>query len=235
MNNDNQVQEAFEQLQNETDQHLSYVLFVSSPLVFILGSIYGQPVFALSGVVFCGGIFLVAKNYIQDRVLKTAVSSSGFILFIAMLTFACKGLTEARYFYFMFLFSLVLYQSSTPIHVASCIAYVYVLLSFMIPLTESKFSYLIYEYMLEKQNVSIERFAFTFVSVAVTHITALFIADNLRRRTLNNFKANFQQKEQLQVLERNLNFANEIASGNLDVNYELQEQDLLGKSLVTSK
>ena len=57
----------------------------------------------------------------------------------------------------------------------------------------------------------------------------------LQRRTLEDFKNKLVVEQQLGHMDRNIAFAHEITQGNLEVDYQLQEEDQLGHSLATMR
>jgi methyl-accepting chemotaxis protein len=227
--------QALEEIYQDTDQKVSYVIYATLPIIFIIGAIYGNPVLALFGISSLGALTYYTYYYIPTRVYRNFWLSVAAILSVAVVQLVMNGLTEAKYFYFSFLFLLTLYQSRTPVIIASVIAYTYIIFSFSAILTDSGFKSIAVRYFAEFQNVSLERFVATLLAITFANFIALTIAQILAKRTLNSLITKYEQENQLALFTQNIAFADEIAQGNYDFSYALNDKDEMGKSLLNMR
>ncbi|MCU0448135.1 MAG: GAF domain-containing protein [Microscillaceae bacterium] len=130
---------------------------------------------------------------------------------------------------------MTLYQSRTPVIIASVIAYTYIIFSFSAILTDSGFKSIAVRYFAEFQNVSLERFVATLLAITFANFIALTIAQILAKRTLNSLITKYEQENQLALFTQNIAFADEIAQGNYDFSYALNDKDEMGKSLLNMR
>jgi methyl-accepting chemotaxis protein len=230
-----QIVEAFEEIYLDNDRRVSWIIYGSLPIIFIIGAVYQNPLLALSGVILIAFSTYYTINFFKIRSVKIVLMSCIAVLNVAFLQFVVNGLTEAKYFYFPFLFLLVLYQSSGAIFTASIIAYVYVVFSFTVILTNGRFRDLAASYFAEPQNVSIERFILTLIVITFANLIAYFVTRILYQRTKNAITGKLEQQTQLAIFSKNITFADEIAKGNFEFDYQLDDNDTLGKSLLNMR
>jgi PAS domain S-box-containing protein len=227
--------QSLEEIYRDTDQRVSYVIYGTLPIIFIIGAIYSNPVLALFGISGLAGLTYYTFFYINQRVYRNFWLSLTAILTVALFQLVMNGLTEAKYFYFAFLFLLTLYQARTPIIIASVIAYAYIIFSFSATLTNSTFKDLATRYFSEAQNVSGERFVVTLLAITFANFIAFIIANVLGKRTINALITKHEQENQLALFSKNIAFADEIAQGNYEFDYVVNDKDEMGKSLLNMR
>nr|MCU0446050.1 hypothetical protein [Microscillaceae bacterium] len=62
--------QALEEIYQDTDQKVSYVIYATLPIIFIIGAIYGNPVLALFGISSLGALTYYTYYYIPTRVYR---------------------------------------------------------------------------------------------------------------------------------------------------------------------
>jgi PAS domain S-box-containing protein len=227
--------QALEEIYRDTDQRVCYVIYGTLPIIFIIGAVYGNSVLALIGLSSLAGLTYYTFFYVNNRAYRSFWLSVAAILSVAVLQLVMNGLTEAKYLYFPFLFLLTLYQARTPIIITSVIAYAYIIFSFSTTLTNSAFKDLATRYFVESQNVSGERFVVTLLAITFGNFIAIIIANILGKRTLNSLIIKHEQEAQLALFSQNIIFADEIAQGKYEFQYEANNKDEMGKSLLNMR
>lgn len=225
---------AFEELHKEADKRILYAFYIFLPTLFFAGAIYKQPVLALSGCLLASAMLYIVFTYIQDRKNKNVLITFACAISVFFLLFSTKGITEARFSYFAFLYLLALYRDRTPITLATILSLTYIIVSYTIILSDNMFAGIAKTYLLEAQAVSIERLVFSIVFIVFANLGAFIIVDALYKESLAAIENEIAKETELQNYHQNLQFADEIAKGNLNAPYNA-EADALGTSLLNMR
>ncbi len=231
MTKDEKIAQSFEEIYQATDNNISYMIYGVGVLVFLVGSVYAQP---LLGLLSCGvfmGFFFLGVNFTTNRRVKNLFVCLSFTTLLFSLLVIAKGITEIRFIYFILVTITILYLSEEMIHFGSALAYIFIVGVYAISLGENPFKNVVMTYLLEKNAVTVERFCIAFFVIIVMHVVSIMVIRILRVRTLSNILSQLTQEEQLLYLQRNKAFADTISSGDFESEYTLEENDILGKSL----
>lgn len=231
MTKNEKIAQSFEGIYQDTDNNISYMVYGAGILVFLVSAVYAQP---LLGLLSCGvfmGLFFLGINFFENRRIKNMFVCLSFSTLLFGLLFITKGVTEIRFIYFILVLILILYLSEEVIHFASTQAYIYIVTSYAISLANNPFKKIVEVYLLEKSSATVERFLISFFTAVLMHVSCILIIKILRQRTLNDITSKILQEEQLLYLQRNKAFADMISGGDFESEYELEEHDILGKSL----
>lgn len=231
MTKNEKIQTAFEKIYLQTDTNISYMIYGAGALVFLVGAVYAQPVLALASCAVFMGLFFLGTNFFAQRSIKNLFVCFSFTALLLSLLVITKGLTEIRFIYFILMLVLILYLSDAVVHFSSALAYIFIVASYSIILSNNPFKDVVQKYVLEKQATTIERFLIAFSVIVLMHMVSIFIIHILKKRTLTNIINQIEQEEQLAYLQKNKSFADAIASGDFDSEYMVDEVDILGKSL----
>lgn len=234
MSKEEKIQIALEELHKKADKNILYIFYVFLPGLFLAGAVYRQPVLALVGCTLTGGLLYYALVYIQSRTTRHVIITFACSTSIFFLLFVTKGITEARFLYFAFLYILTLYRDRLPIAVASVLSIIYIIVCFTVVLSDNTFANLVKNYLLEGQAVSIERFAFSLVFTVFANIGAFMVVDTLYLESRSAIENQITKELELTNYAQNQQFADEIAQGNLNALYET-EADSLGKALLNMR
>ncbi len=225
------IENAFERIYQETDNNISYIMYGAGILTFLAGAIYAQPLLALLSCVIFLGLFFFATNFVSNRRIKNIFVCLSFTCFLITLLLVTHGVTEIRFIYFILIAILILYLSEEVINFSSVLGYVFIVTTYAVMLNENQFQKIVSTHLLEKQSATLERFFVAFSSTLLMNLVSIVIIRILRKRTLESITSEIEQEEQLDYLQKNKAFADAIANGDFDTKYEIDESDILGKSL----
>jgi len=226
---------AFEEIQKDADKRIIYTFCIFLPTLFLIGTIYKQPVLALAGCIVSGSMLYFALVYVGHRKRRNLFITLACMLSVSFLQIVTKGLAESRYAYFVFLYMLVLYRERTPIAVSTVIVMVYIVVAYSIILSDNAFAALAKNYLIETQSVSIEKFVFVLIFTGLCNLVAFMVVDTLYAESMTAIHNQISKEQDLQNYTQNAQFADEIAAGNLDVSYNDTTIDALGKSLINMR
>ena len=234
MSKEEKIRIAFEELYKDVDRRILYAFYIFLPALFMSGVIYKQPILAVLGCLCTISILYIAFTYIIDRSHKNIVITLGTI--VALIFFQCsaKGIPEAKYSYFIFLYVLVLYRDKNIMLFMTIIAFLYIIIGYTLILTDNNLADFVKNYLLESTNNPIERAVFSFISIILAYISAFIMVNTLYLESYNNILTDITKKYELQNYHQNLQFADEIAKGNLNAIYNAEADDL-GISLLNMR
>jgi methyl-accepting chemotaxis protein len=234
MRKEEQIQIAFEQVQQTADTRLTYAFYIFLPILFIVGAIYQQPVLALVGCLLSIGVLYYALTYIKKRKNRNIAVTWACFFIVMFMLFVTKGLSEVRYCYYIFLYLLALYRDRYPIILALILGLLYASVTYTVILSDNAFAPMAKTYLLAEKNVSIEGFVASLVFITMGAISALLVVDTLYLESMSAIENEITKEIELQNYYQNVQFADEIAAGNLDASYP-NEADALGKSLLNMR
>jgi methyl-accepting chemotaxis protein len=229
------IEQRMEKIYLDADNTLTYGSFLNFAIAVTFGLFYNNLLLSLGGGSALLGIFLLIKEFVHYRPLRSSLLSSIFLLWVALYIITSGGLLETRYLYFAYVFFIVIYQNQKPVIVTTLVGLSFVITYFLTILLETPLANFMSTYLLEPQNVSYERFFVSIFTIAIGAISNIWIVRTLREKTINNIINSINQEEQLRIFDRNKKFADEIAQGNLQASFEEDENDQLGKSLNTMR
>ena len=235
------IDEALETIYQGADRTLLIISLIIYAYCLVSAAVYGL---FLAGVISSSvllGLFYANIELNKRRKLKNDLSGVILILMVANVIALARGIVEVRYFYFVILPAMIIYQNRRPIIMASLVAYLYNIAIFPI-IIEIGFdndiewlnvvSEFVANYCIEPMNATYEKQAHSILWVTGANFIAFIFANTLRQRTIANIEKDFVQQEQIRLFEKNKKIADEIAGGNLNATDEgVQAEDELGISL----
>ncbi len=234
MSKEEKIKLAFEELHQKADKSILYAFYIFLPALFLAGAMYRQPVLALVGCLITGAILYVAMNYGNSRTQRNILVTMACTTSVFFLLFVTKGITEARFSYFAFLYLLTLYRDRTPIGMVTVLSLTYLVVAFTVVLTDNTFAGIAKMYLLEAQAASVERFVFSTGFTIFANAGAFMVVDALRKESLNAIENEIIKETELKNYQQNREFADEIAQGNFNASYISQADDL-GKALLNMR
>ncbi len=235
MSKEEKIQLAFEAIQLEADKRIIYTFYVFLPVLFAMGAIYKQPVLALVGCMISSGVLYFALQYIHHRPNRNRAVTGAFIIALIFLQLTAKGITEAKYSYFIFLSVIALYRDRNPIAFLTIIALLYQIAGYSILLSDNVFGIYIKDHLIEAQSVSVNKFLFSVLFVCLAFVSAIMLVDTLYKESISSIQSNIEKETELQNYAQNLLFADEIAAGNLEAQYVTGNTDSLGRALINMR
>ncbi len=176
--------------------------------------------------------YFIAKSIFKGTKFYQYVAGVIFPIFMAQFIYQMHGLFEMHFFAFFGSVVMIGYQNwklQLP-------------LLLTIVVHHSTFAYLQYSgvgdiYYTQMDYMDLETFIFHAAIAAIIISICAFWGFDLSKKTIKAGLDNIQLSSQMEIVKANKIFAEEIAEGNLDVEFELEEakEDELGKALMRMK
>ena len=212
----------------EADHFTSYFVIGYFVLGFLLAPFYDTWLFA-----FCiGGCSLAAwvlcRFFAPGTVLSRIVTSLVFASFVLQFIGQMHGMYEMHFFFFINIAILIIYQNWRVMVPYILFATIYHIVLFGMQLR----GYDVGEYIVAIDSISYTTVFFHLLLMVLMGVICSWWSFVLQKRSQQDFYNKDTLKKQLTSMEKNIAFAGEISQGNLKAEYELQEGDRLGASLL---
>lgn len=207
------------------------LLFTAVSLVEIV--YFGIEVVMVVAPLGTAAIGFAARFLVPQRQIKMILICLSIVLFMLWIAAFSRGYGESRFAFFIAIFFMALYQMPRLVIVFGVLAVGYGVVCFgtVFFYPESLLAPYVKEYLLNVHSISYEQAAMSIFWVVVADVLSIQLSRIMRSRTISNIEKEFHQREQLAVYEKNMTMADQIAGGNLDINYDVAEDDKLGQSL----
>lgn len=230
MTQDERLKQELEKIYQRADQYSARLIILSFMFGIFIAPIYETWAFAwgiggLNLMIFAIAYFLVVSPFVK-RILISIV----FAVYMLQMIGQMHGMAEPHFLYFVYGAFLIIYQDwrimipYAILTVAHHTTFFYLQLAGVEGLGIYFINYTDVDYM-------VLGFHYLFV-VAMAVICGLWAVD-LRQRNVNMILTTIQNENHLSLVERGVEFAQQISKGELDSQYEIKgEQDILGQALV---
>jgi methyl-accepting chemotaxis protein len=174
--------------------------------------------------------YLITRYTMRDSALHRYVTSAVFAIFGAQYIYQMHGLFEMHFVLFIIVTIMILYQDYR----------VLIPLTLLVVVHHTTFAYLqntgnTSVYFSQLDYISISTLAFHYGLFVVQVAVCGWWAERLKVRTLTEFNQRSMLERQVSNTENNIRFAGQIAEGNLEASYQLEENDTIGKSLLSMR
>lgn len=181
-----------------------------------------------------GGLNLVAyfsaRYILPNTSLYQYIGSAVTAIFVAQFIYQMHGLFEMHFFVFIASLILVAYHKWE----------LQVPLTVIVIVHHGSFAYLQYTgmkeiYFTQLDYMTLETFLFHGTLATVIVFLSGYWSYDIRKKTMNAARNTLYQAYQLNKMKRNISFAEELIKGNLEAQIEVDEDDELGKSMLTMR
>lgn len=220
----------FEKIHERSDRIMKYTLWAYFAVGLVLALFYDTYFIALT----VGGLSLAA--YFLTKILLPASNLSRYVLSVVLGVFSAQyiyqmhGLFEMHFFFFVASALLITYQNwrlQLP------------LLLFVL-IHHGSFAYLQYSgmqdiYFTQLDYMDLQTFLFHGVIAGIIIFICGYWSYDLEKKTLREGSTLRALEQQLKNIDRNMAFANAISQGNLNFDFQSDENDPLSQSLLRMK
>ncbi|MGB5927878.1 MAG: GAF domain-containing protein, partial [Cyclobacteriaceae bacterium] len=174
--------------------------------------------------------YLITRYTLRDSGLHRYVTSAVFAIFGAQFIYQMHGLFEMHFVLFIIVTLMILYQDYR----------VLIPLTLLVVVHHTTFAYLqntgnAAVYFSQLDYISMTTLVFHYGLFVVQVVMCGWWAERLKRKTLREYNQRTLLERQVSNTDNNIQFAGEIAEGNLDADYELMDNDTIGKSLLSMR
>jgi len=229
-----EVKEIYNEVNNKADNLM--IKIMSGYFVFglVLAFYYDTWLIGIVGGVLAFGLFIIAKLLFPGKKVHHYVAGITYGLFMAQFIYQMHGMFEMHFTAFIALIVLLYYQNFR----------VLIPIVLLVVVHHAGFAYIqYYGYVNEVESYSKIYFTqmdymdlYTFIIHASLFAVAAFFAGwqayQVEKLSNRQTQGMARLEKENNKNERNIAFANEIAKGNFEYEYQLQESDELGQSLV---
>lgn len=221
----------FEAIKKQSDVFMNYAL-AAYFLFGIFLSFFYDTYFIAIGV---GGLsiaaYFIVKALLPKSNLYQYVLGGVYAIFAAQFIYQMHGLFEMHFFVFVGSTLLITYQNwrlQLPLII-------------LVVIHHASFAYIQYLgykeiYFTQLDYMDLQTFMFHGALAAVIVAICGYWAYDLEKKTISESVNKIALENQLKSVSRNIEFAEQISSGNLTVDYELQnDQDELGNALLSMR
>lgn len=177
-------------------------------------------------------LIIFAVQRIPNRSWSLGLTGFFFVTYVAWYMAFTHGLVETRMIYFAFLPLLFLYRSRIPLISAASIATLFIAVMAVTTLSPDwVLGDFVRAYVLEPDGLVGYKLGYTYLALSLSIIITIWIGDSLQRDTFETLELDVAQLKQIEILEQNRMFAEQMAQGDLSGREELEEDDNLGDAL----
>ena len=183
--------------------------------------------FLIGGLII--GAYYISKLMFKDAVINQYVASAGFAIFMAQFIYQMHGMFEMHFFAFIGAAIMITYHNcKNIIPLALIIAVHHILFAYlqMSGNDEIYFSQVTWDLQTLVMHIGL--------AVVIFFICGIW-AYELNKRTKNNTINLIQMEQMTNVMMANMQFADDLAEGNLNSTLDSDQQDPLGQSLMKIK
>ena len=230
----NEIRPFFVDIYRKSDGIIEKLLFFYFLFGIGLSFFYDTYLVGVGVGSLCLLLYFLSKKLFPDTSLNQYIASLVAGIFMAQFIYQMHGLFEMHFTAFIAIIALITYQNK--------FAFIPQLL--FVVIHHSSFAYIQYLgftkdvdkykqiYFTQLEYMDFQTFLFHAGLYALGVTLAAIYAHNLELNTVNNARNIIKLQSEEQRMKRNIQFANEIASGDFDKEYDLIEGDEMGKALV---
>jgi methyl-accepting chemotaxis protein len=218
----------FKEVYKKSDKLIGYFLISYFIFGLIIAFWYNTWVIAIGVGGLCTLSFFLATKLFPDSRVNQYVASAAVGIYVAQYIYQMHGLFEMHFFAFIGATLMISYQNWKSLIPVGLIVAVH----------HGLFAYLEYSgndkiyFTTDQYDMGLQAFIFHVVlAVVILFICGLW-SYQLEQNTINNTKNILIMEEMNNTIIKNMEFANELANGKTDINYEHQQDDVLGDALL---
>ncbi|MEL6535988.1 MAG: GAF domain-containing protein [Bacteroidota bacterium] len=220
-----------EPIYRKVDRQFQLFSILATLIGVVIGFINGFREWAVIPMALWLILMFVAQK-IPNRTWSLGLSGLFFVTYVAWYMAFTHGLVETRLLYFAFLPLLLLYRSRVPLIAAAIIATLFIAAMAITSLTpEWVLGDFVLDYVLEPMGLTATKLSYTYFALSLSIIISIWMSDNLQRDTYETLELDVAQLRQIDILEENQRFAEQMADGNLESREQIEEDDNLGEAL----
>ena len=222
--------EAFAHTENRTDTLMRILILVCFGLNLFLAPFYNSWFVGIA----VGGLatlaFFITSTTMRHSFFHKVVAGAAFAVMGAAYVYQMHGLFEMHFSFFIMATILIMYRDWR----------VFIPVTIIIVGHHSLFAYLQNSgftavYFTQLDYMPASALAFHFGMYVLHTVVCVWWALRLKRQKLLQVVNTYDLQNQLRFNEQNIAFANAIAQNNYDLDYQANDEDTLGQSLVTMR
>jgi len=191
-----------------------------------VGSIYNTYNLALPVIGLLLGAYYISKYALRESSLYQYVGSAVFALFTALLIYQMHGMIEMHFVAFIASIILIYYKKwQLQLPLTLLVVVHHVVLAYV------QFSGYKEVYFTSADYMDMQTFVTHVTLAAILFFLCGYWAFIFKKYEIDSVKTTESLETQMQIINRNITIADEIAKGKLDIQIEFSEGDLLGNSL----
>jgi methyl-accepting chemotaxis protein len=215
-------------VRSDTKMNIAIALF----FIFGIGLsfVYGTYLIGIGVGGLCLVVYFATKTLLPKSSLSRYVLAVVYAIFGAQFIYQMHGMFEMHFIFFIGSALLITYQDWR----------LQIPLVLFVVLHHGTFAYLQYSgmkeiYFTQLDYMDLQSFVFHAGIAAIIFFINGLWAYGLGKRTRSEARSRVELEGQVVNISNNIQFANEISAGNLNVNYDVTSSDELGKALVTMR
>ncbi len=178
-------------------------------------------------------LYFGVKLFFRESKINQYVASLVFGIFMAQFIYQMHGLFEMHFTAFIAIIAMLTYQNK----------YAYIPQALFVVLHHSSFAYIQYLGVVNEnvayQHIYFTQLEFMNMTAFLFHaglytfgiILAAIYSHNLEKNTTSSAMNIIKLRESESVMLKNIDIANQMASGNLDIHFDIEEGDVMGGAL----
>ena len=226
------VNEEFRQLINqqyrEADRNAGFFILSYFLLGLLISFYYDTWLYAIGIGGSCTVAYLICARWVPGSVISRMAVSVIFALFMFQFTGQMHGMYEMHFFFFINITILLIYQDWRVLVPYTALVVIHHGVLFLL----QKNGVNVRNYTVDIDTMTYTIIAFHLGLAAFMALVCGWWAIVLRKRAEADFANKATAARQLMFMNQNLALASEISQGHLSVDYDLDEEDELGKSLL---
>ncbi|MGC4020927.1 MAG: hypothetical protein QM734_02800 [Cyclobacteriaceae bacterium] len=218
----------FQPIYKKSDHIMTYAIWAYVAFGLFLATFYNTFAIAIGVGGLCAAAYFISKSLIKSNFYQYVLSAV-LTIFSAQFIYQMHGLFEMHFFFFIGATLLITYRNWKLI----------IPLLLLTVVHHASFAWLQYKgmkeiYFTQLDYMDLQAFIFHALLAAVIMGICGYWSYDLERTTLSEAVKASTLEKQMKNVSKNIAFANEISNGNLNADYNLQdEEDKLGNSLLT--
>jgi PAS domain S-box-containing protein len=225
-----QLQPFYEKINRQADRTITGFMTGFFVLGVLLSFVYNTYALAIVMGGFSIGSYLIARSFIPNTGLLRMIASFMFWNFGLQYLLQMHGMFEMKFIFFIGLTVLLFYEDWKVF--IPCTAYALLTLIVLYSSRDTEFVKAHFENM---KDVSLLSFIIHIVSILFYSALCTWWATIQHGQTRESAIAALQMEKQLGMVDVNIAFADNISQGNLKANYNAENPDALGSSLINMR
>lgn len=209
----------FMKINEKSDQIFSYAILGYFLVGVFLAMFYDTWLIGLVAGGLCLLAYFGAKLVLPNHNLYQYVGAGVLAVFMAQFIYQMHGLFEMHFWAFVGATLLITYQNWK----------LFIPLSLLIVVHHALFAYLQFAgaeiYFTQLDYMDLQTFIFHALLAVVIIVICAYWSYDLSLKTIDNSLTNLKLEKQLKSIDKNIQFAEEISNGNLDISFEGDAED----------
>ncbi|MGB3848330.1 MAG: GAF domain-containing protein [Tunicatimonas sp.] len=227
LNLDQRLAQFAKQHYRSADKSMQFFVLSYFGLGWLLSFYYDTWIYALG----IGGAntlaYFISTRWMPGSLVSRMTISVVFAIFMFQFVGQMHGMYEMHFFFFINITILLIYQDWRVLVPYTGLVVVHHGVLFLLQLSGAD----VQNYIVDVEVMTYTIIVFHLGLAAFMALVCGWWAMRLQKRAIEDFKNKVIAEQQVARMEHNVAFAGEITEGNLDVPYELSEDDNLGHSL----